>query len=695
MKNKRLGIGLIVFGVVGALILLMIGNRVSSSAIKHFGRVNVGCQVTFTFPSAGTYFVFIEQGKPRQHNNGCEPSTRGDELSVVITRDGAPVELTPDVSVTYDADGVTGESQSRFEVEADSRFQVTVTGPESTPSVAMGIDPATARRPWRLAAGFVGALGVIGGSVVLANRRRAQEAVRDGDEIPVAPLAPPTRQPSTQQTAVPQPSADITSPTGITVRQPAARSAAASPPRDDKPSTVQPRSKPPYLPASAVAAVEARRRSTTVPAAAARDQAPSNRRSDDQHERTKNTVESPIVPAQRAQPPTTSDGGKAGVPAKPAKRGAAVVSSGSSRRRSGSGELAGAPDAGPARTRPPQPSQPTGPAQPSDNSPTPARAVPPNTVPNEAVSATPPGGVETVGDVLGDLSGSTPPSGAPRQPRPAAVQKAQRQRPPASVDPGPQRSAGRRASTKPNAGDRSRAKPASTKRRPQSGGTPLGETRRRPVVGDFLDEMTVGDVLDDSAGFVDLPPSRRRRPVGETEASSMPPRGRRRRPSMPRRYDELDDGYYEPEEFDYRGRADSEYGIYVDDGYERGGRGGYDDSGDREGRGRSRGRNQPRSRSSRRARPDRGPEPMREWGTERLPGDDDTYPNYDDDPASSKTAVPPPPPPIRMPPPLPEPDSADSANGDRQASVEDEWHDAGDDTGAWRWWSPPDPRNRR
>lgn len=662
MNKRRIGVTLILLGLIGAGLLMLLGNVGESRAVVSFGRANVGCTTRFQFDQPGTYYIYVETGRRKVTDKNCPPSAGGDKLDVTLSRDENQAVLVPDSSLSYQYDNAQGVSLARFDVTESGRYKLTATGPDVDQIVAIGQNPVSAKRPFWAAAGFVGALGIVGGLVLLLSRRRPRSAAEFESAAPIRSAGTPPTETIAPATSTAPPVASIA----------------------------------PYLPPGAAKAAADRARSTSeLPKVDASRPVP-GRQTAPRPAQQPQGAPRPGAPGQRQAPtrrPSRSGaaaaiGAAAGVDAAARLRTAPVTSSGSTslanppeRPRNAQPPVAAQEVSGRSRPSSQPPQRSSGPGASSRRSEVaPNRTVEPvdsagHDRPQPTAETDPPHG-ETMASILDDMS------------------PVQLERPRSEPD-----------------------RPAAR-----------GERRRESaeVIGDYLDD-------DDWRAQVAFPRTRRT----DQPSTGRPGRYRTRSGRPDRRRDDYRDPYGDDidefgDEYRRRGRPDRFGGR--DDGY---GRDYYDDPYDAD-RYRDRdGDDYWRDRSpSRDGRDQR--RPVRRERFERQPlFDDDRYDergrsnrgfgrgDYDDRDVDrsenrrrrSDEAVPfgfsdeygwaperterratpryrqtdnpsvPPPPPRNENFPPPAPDLEDQHPSD--VGVSDE-----DDTGEWRWWSPPDPDER-
>jgi hypothetical protein len=198
-------------GVVGAIALLIVGERRFENTVDTFARAQVGCATTLRFTDPGTFFVYEETGPSPVTSDSagadveaCVPSSQaGSEFSFTLTSAEGPVRTVRDRSITYQQGGRTGESYSSFEVASPVTVDIVVTGPDINTVAAVGRNPVEARDEMRRLAAILGVAGVILGVLLLVlsgrkSRRAAATTLPEGPgwSRPI-PAAPPVTWPPT------------------------------------------------------------------------------------------------------------------------------------------------------------------------------------------------------------------------------------------------------------------------------------------------------------------------------------------------------------------------------------------------------------------------------------------------------------------------------------------------------------------
>lgn len=192
-------------GIVGAIALVIIGQRQFDDTVDAFARAEVGCSTTLRFTDPGTFYVYeevltsVEQPDSSADDaNACVPTgVPGAEFAFVLsTGDGEAVRTVRDRSITYSGDGRSGKSYATFEVKSPATVDIVVTGPDTGTGAAVGRSPEVPRDEMRRTAAIVGGAGVLLGLLLLVlsgrkSRRAAVASVPDGPgwsrPIPAAP----------------------------------------------------------------------------------------------------------------------------------------------------------------------------------------------------------------------------------------------------------------------------------------------------------------------------------------------------------------------------------------------------------------------------------------------------------------------------------------------------------------------------
>ena len=196
-------------GVVGAIALVIVGERRFENTVTTFARAEIGCATTLRFTDPGTFFVYEETDASPPDVSGtaadveaCVPAGQaGSEFSFTLTAAEGPVRTVRDRSVTYRQDGRSGESYSSFEVASPVTVDIVVSGPDTNTMAAVGRNPAEARDEMRRLAAMLGVAGAVLGALLLVlsgrkSRRASTASVPDGPgwSRPI-PTAPPVTWP--------------------------------------------------------------------------------------------------------------------------------------------------------------------------------------------------------------------------------------------------------------------------------------------------------------------------------------------------------------------------------------------------------------------------------------------------------------------------------------------------------------------
>ena len=200
-------------GIVGAVALVVVGERRFENTVSTFARAQVGCATTLRFTDPGTFFVYEETGPSPVAStpvvdsdpaDQCVPAeVAGTEFSFTLTTGDGVVRTVRDRSITYDQNGRTGESYSTFEVASPVTVDILVSGPDVNTVAAVGRNPQQARDDMRRTAVTLGIAGVALGVLLLVlsgrrSRRAGAASVPDGPgwSRPIPP-APPVTWPPT------------------------------------------------------------------------------------------------------------------------------------------------------------------------------------------------------------------------------------------------------------------------------------------------------------------------------------------------------------------------------------------------------------------------------------------------------------------------------------------------------------------
>jgi hypothetical protein len=198
-------------GVIGAIALVIVGERRFDNTVETFARANVGCATTLRFTDPGTFYVYEETGTSPAATDAsgtpadvetCVPASQpGTEFSFSLTAGEGPVRTVRDRSITYQRDGRSGASYSSFEVAAPVTVDIVVSGPDITTVAAVGRNPVQARDEMRRTAAILGVAGVVLGALllVLSGRKSRRAWVMTLPEGPgwsrPIPAAPPVTWP--------------------------------------------------------------------------------------------------------------------------------------------------------------------------------------------------------------------------------------------------------------------------------------------------------------------------------------------------------------------------------------------------------------------------------------------------------------------------------------------------------------------
>ncbi len=199
-------------GIIGAIALVLVGQRRFENTIDTFARAQVGCATTLRFTDPGTFYVYEETIDPDVATDPvtgveageCVPAgIPGSEFSFTLSTGDGVVRTVRDRSITYEQDGRTGESYSTFEVAAPVTVDIAVSGPDTNTVAAVGRNPVEARDEMRRAAVILGVAGVVLGVLLLVlsgrkSRRAGALVLPDGPgwSRPIPPAPPVVWPPS-------------------------------------------------------------------------------------------------------------------------------------------------------------------------------------------------------------------------------------------------------------------------------------------------------------------------------------------------------------------------------------------------------------------------------------------------------------------------------------------------------------------
>lgn len=212
-------------GIVGAISLVVVGQRRFDDTVSTFARARVGCVTTLRFTEPGTFFVFEETGQAPVSTSGgddiagqCTPTADvSREFAFSLTAGEGPVGTVRERSISYEQDGRSGQSSATFLVTAPVTVDIVVVGPDDNVVAAVGRNPHEARDDMRRLAVVLGVAGLVLGLLLLVlsgrrSRRANVATLPDGPgwsrPIPPAPpvMWPPSGpsisgavQPSTQR----------------------------------------------------------------------------------------------------------------------------------------------------------------------------------------------------------------------------------------------------------------------------------------------------------------------------------------------------------------------------------------------------------------------------------------------------------------------------------------------------------------
>lgn len=159
----------VTFAAVGALFGQ--GTRSATEAAAAMVRISAGCRVPITLRETGTYSVYVEEGPvPMPANADCTNAGRAMTKPhsfpifgfALATPDGVERtvrEVQP--NRRYDLGRYSGQLTSRFEGRAGETLIVGVVADSTEVAIAIGDDVLARRRPWRIAAGVVLAVGLV------------------------------------------------------------------------------------------------------------------------------------------------------------------------------------------------------------------------------------------------------------------------------------------------------------------------------------------------------------------------------------------------------------------------------------------------------------------------------------------------------------------------------------------------------
>jgi hypothetical protein len=200
-------------GVIGAIALLIVGERRFENTVDTFARAQVGCATTLRFTDPGTFYVYEETGASpfTSDSSGtaadleaCVPASQaGSEFSFTLTSGEGPVRTVRDRSITYQQDDRSGASYASFEVGSPVTVDIVVTGPDINTVAAVGRNPVEARDEMRRLAVILGVAGVVLGALLLVlsgrkSRRAAATTLPEGPgwSRPIPPAPPVTWPPA-------------------------------------------------------------------------------------------------------------------------------------------------------------------------------------------------------------------------------------------------------------------------------------------------------------------------------------------------------------------------------------------------------------------------------------------------------------------------------------------------------------------
>ncbi len=168
-------------GIVGAITLFIVGQQRYESIIDSMAPAEVGCTTTLRFTDPGTFYVFEEliDSPSDTTDDGTTPDdasatgecvptgTAGAEFGFEMNTGDRVVRTVRDRSVSYDANGRTGESYASFEVSAPTTVDIAVTSPDTLRRATIGRDPVAARDEMRTLGVILGVAGGVLGLLLL------------------------------------------------------------------------------------------------------------------------------------------------------------------------------------------------------------------------------------------------------------------------------------------------------------------------------------------------------------------------------------------------------------------------------------------------------------------------------------------------------------------------------------------------
>jgi hypothetical protein len=180
------GLVLLLGGLAAGAVMFVYASRLHDKAIDDFARAGVGCRTTLEFDATGTFYVYEETAGGLDSSGDCEPAGQpGQPFGVEVASGPDEVALVPDESITYDDGDHTGRSTSRFVVETEGQYEISVRGPDAGVVAAIGRDPDDGVDRTRAGAIAVAAAGVVLGGLLLVlagrrSKRASTPSVPDG-----------------------------------------------------------------------------------------------------------------------------------------------------------------------------------------------------------------------------------------------------------------------------------------------------------------------------------------------------------------------------------------------------------------------------------------------------------------------------------------------------------------------------------